>query len=116
MPVRRTVVAFAVVFVCALAVFPLPRFVWNTVQGAVRPQQPPAADSTAASPAPQAAPRSIPQRLTGTFDIGFILGIGIALSRNCRSLCCSVGVCIHGLPAAFGFSVMRTSLGPWLCT
>src|SRR5437899_12270842 len=82
----RTILAFAVVFVCALAVFTLPRFVWNTVQGAVRPQQPTAADSAAASPAPEAAPRSIPQRLTGIFGIALILGIGIALSRNRRAI------------------------------
>ena len=47
MPLRRTVVAFAITFVCALVVFTLPRFVWNTVQGAVRPQQPVHADSAA---------------------------------------------------------------------
>src|SRR5256886_13298177 len=84
----RTIVAFVVAFVCALAVFTLPRFVWNTVQGAVHPQQPAATDSAAPSlapalaPVPQAAPRSIPQRLTGIFGIALILGIGIALSRN----------------------------------
>ena len=47
MSLRRTVVAFAVTFVCALAVFTLPRFVWNTVQGAVRQQ--PTVDTTAAA-------------------------------------------------------------------
>src|SRR5260370_37682389 len=88
MVVRRTILAFAVTFVCALAVFTLPRFVWNTVQGAVPHQQPTATDSAARSPAPaaaplpQAAPRSIPQRLTGLFGIARILGIGLALSRN----------------------------------
>src|SRR5207237_246601 len=30
----RTVVAFAVAFVCALVVFTLPRFAWNTIQAA----------------------------------------------------------------------------------
>ena len=34
MPLRRTVLAFVVALVCALAVFTLPRFAWNTVQAA----------------------------------------------------------------------------------
>src|SRR5439155_421749 len=77
---------YFVAFVCVLAGFTLPRFVWNTVEGAVR--QEPKADTTQAVPpatapqAPLAAPRSIPQRLTGIFGIALILGIGIALSRN----------------------------------
>src|SRR5438874_5897545 len=87
MSLRRTIVAFGVAFVCALAVFTLPHFVWNTVQGAVRQQ--PTVDTTAAAlptTVPQAAPRSIPQRLTGIFGIALILGIGIALSRNRRAI------------------------------
>src|SRR5256884_503412 len=109
----RTVVAFAVAFVCALAVFTLPRFVWNTVQGAVRPQQPTAADSTAPSPvpAPQAAPRSIPQRLTGIFGIALILGIGIALSRNRRAISGRVVAWGIGLQLAFAIFVLRVPLG-----
>src|SRR5207249_3469470 len=98
-------------FVCALAVFTVPRFVWNTVQGAVRPQQPAAADSTAASPAPQAAPRSIPQRLTGTFGIALILGIGIALSRNRRAISWRVVAWGVGLQLAFAIFVLRLPLG-----
>ena len=109
----RAVVAFAVAFVCALAVFTLPRFVWNTVQGAVRPQQPTAADSTAPSsaPAPQAAPRSIPQRLTGIFGIALILGIGIALSRNRRAISGRVVAWGVGLQLAFAIFVLRVPLG-----
>ncbi len=86
MALRRTMLAFGVTFVCALAVFTLPRFVWNTVQGAVRQQ--PTADTMHQAPpaavpqAPQAAPRSFLQRITGIFGIALILGIGIALSRN----------------------------------
>src|SRR2546425_10277910 len=111
MALRRTVVAFAVAFVCALAVFTLPRFVWNTVQGAVRPQQPTATDSVARSPAPapgpQAAPRSIPQRLTGIFGIALILGIGIALSRNRRAISWRVVAWGVGLQLAFAIFVLR---------
>ncbi len=109
----RTVVAFVVAFVCALAVFTLPRFVWNTVQAAVRPQQPTAADSTATSPAPapQAAPRSIPQRLTGIFGIALILGIGIALSRNRRAISGRVVGWGVGLQLVFALLVLRFPAG-----
>jgi len=115
MSLRRTVVAFVVAFVCALAVFTLPRFVWNTVQGAPRPQQPAATDSTAPSPAPapapQAAPRSIPQRLTGFFGIALILGIGIALSRNRRAISWRVVGWGVGLQLAFAVFVLRVPFG-----
>src|SRR5205807_8769733 len=88
MTLRRTVVAFAVTFVCALAVLTLPRFAWNTIQAA-GPQQPaaPAAPAQATSPAPTptpAAPRSAGQRLTGLLGLAFILGLGAASSRNRR--------------------------------
>ena len=117
MALRRTVVAFIVAFVCALAVFTLPRFVWNTVQGAVRPQQSTATDSVARStapapaPAPQAVPRSIPQRLTGIFGIVLILGIGIALSRNRRAISPRVVGWGVGLQLAFAIFVLRVPIG-----
>src|SRR5205823_446825 len=115
MSLRRTVVAFVVAFVCALAVFTLPRFVWNTVQGAPRRQQPAATDSVAQSPAPapvpQAAPRSIPQRLTGIFGIALILGIGIALSRNRRAISWRVVGWGVGLQLAFAVFVLRVPFG-----
>src|SRR2546427_4769065 len=90
MSLRRTVLACAVTFVCALAVFTLPRFAWNTAQAALG-QQPVAADSVSRTPAPsaptrspQAAPRSLGQRLTGIFGIAFILGLGIADRKSTR--------------------------------
>src|SRR5690349_2623952 len=115
MTLRRTVVAFAVTFVCALAVFTLPRFVWNTVQGAVR-QQPTVDTTAAAAPAappqaPQATPRSVPQRLTGIFGIALILGIGIALSRNRRAISWRVVGWGVGLQLAFAIFVLRVPLG-----
>src|SRR5207249_2967353 len=72
MSFRRTVLACAVTFVCALAVFTLPRFAWNSLQGAIRP--PAAPDAVLPPPAiaplvAQAAPRSAGQRLTGLFGI-----------------------------------------------
>ena len=101
----RTIIAFGVAFACALAVFTLPRFVWNTVQGAVRQQ--PTADTTHQAPpatapqAPQAAPRSFPQRITGIFGIALILGIGIALSRNRSAISWRVVAWGVGLQLAF---------------
>src|SRR2546423_2873888 len=109
---RRTIVACGVAFVCTLAVFTLPRFVWNTVQGAVRQQ--PTVDTTAAAspaPAPQAAPRSIPQRLTGIFGIALILGIGIALSRNRRAISWRVVGWGVGLQLVFALLVLRFPAG-----
>src|SRR5258708_9622867 len=115
MVVRRTILAFAVTFVCALAVFTLPRIVWNTVQGAVPHQRPTATDSASRSPAPaaaplpQAAPRSIPQRLTGIFGIALILGIGFALSRNRRAISWQIVGGGVGLQFAFPVFVLRVS-------
>src|SRR5712692_8812853 len=120
MVVRRTILAFAVTFVCALAVFTLPRFVWNSVQGAVPHQQPTATDSAAraptpsTAPSPQAAPRSIPQRLTGIFGIALILGIGIALSRNRRAISWQVVGWGVGLQFIFALLVLRFPAGQHL--
>jgi len=114
MPLRRTVVACVVTLVCALAVFTLPRFAWNTVQGAVRPQQPVAADSTVRPPAPpaeQVASRSIPQRLTGIFGLALILGIGVALSRNRRAISWRVVAWGVGLQLGFAIFVLLVPLG-----
>src|SRR3989442_3467606 len=116
----RTILAFAVVFVCALAVFTLPRVVWNTVQGAVRPQQPTATDSVARSPAPppvpEAAPRSFPQRLTWIFGIALILGIGIALSRNRGAISWRVVGWGVGLQLVFAIFVLLVPFGQTLFT
>jgi concentrative nucleoside transporter, CNT family len=114
MALRRTIFAFAITFVCALVVFTLPRFVWNTVQGAPR-QQPTAADTVHATPpavpVPQAASRSIPERLTGIFGIAFILGIGVALSRNRRAISLRVVGWGVGLQLAFAIFVLRVPIG-----
>ncbi len=110
----RTIIAFGVTFACALAVFTLPRFVWNTVQGAPR-QQPTAADTVHATPppapVPQIASRSIPERLTGIFGIALILGIGVGLSRNRRAISRRVVGWGVGLQLAFAIFVLRVPLG-----
>jgi CNT family concentrative nucleoside transporter len=114
MALRRTLFAFAITFACALLVFTLPRFVWNTVQGAPR-QQPTAADTVHATPppapVPEAASRSSPQRLTGIFGIALILGIGVALSRNRRAISRRVVGWGVGLQLAFAIFVLRVPIG-----
>jgi len=118
---RRVVFAFAVTFVCALAVFTLPRFVFNSVSGAVR--QTPAQDTAKARPAPpvplqqqpaapvQPIPRSLGSRLTGLFGIILILAIGIAFSRNRRTISWRVVAWGVGLQAVFAIFVLRIPIG-----
>src|ERR1043166_833780 len=116
MSLRRTVAAVAVTFVCALLVFTLPRFAWNSVQGAIRAQQP-AADGAPRStvpPAPQGAPRSIPQRLTGIFGIALILAIGVGLSRNRGAISRRVVAWGVGLQLVFAIFVLRVPFGQTL--
>ena len=116
MSLRRVLVAFAVTFVCSLAVFTLPRAVWNTLHASVVPQQPASAaartpappDTAAARVAP--APRSLPQRLTGLIGMAVILGIGILLSKNRRAISWRVVGWGLGLQFAFAVFVLRV---PW---
>jgi len=113
----RTLLAFALSFVCALAVFTLPRFAWNTIQAAGT-HQPAAPPGTAQSPppAPQAAvpPRTPGQRLTGVLGIAFILGLGIALSRNRRAISRRVVAWGLGLQLVFAIFVLRVPFGQTL--
>ena len=116
MSLRRTVAAVAVTFVCALLVFTLPRFAWNSVQGAIRAQQPAAdgAPRPTVPPAPQGAPRSIPQRLTGIFGIALILAIGVGLSRNRGAISRRVVAWGVGLQLVFAIFVLRVPFGQTL--
>ena len=104
MTLRRVLLSFLVTFACALAVFTLPKFVFNTVSAAVAqpsgtavggsglgggekpaPQaaQAPAATPTSPSPNPQTpTPISLATRLTGLIGMALILAVGFALSRN----------------------------------
>jgi len=119
MPVGRTAFAFVVTFVCALLVFTLPRFAWNTVQAAQHPDTTAAQHDTAQAAAAAAATpqqlapdtRTLPQRLVGLFGIVAILGIGVLFSRNRRSI--SMRVVAWGLGLQFGFAVfvLRVPLG-----
>jgi CNT family concentrative nucleoside transporter len=116
MSLRRTIVAFGITFVCALLVFTLPRFAWNSVQGAIRAQQPAAnsAPPPTVPPVLPGTPRSIPQRLTGIFGIALILGIGIALSRNRRAISWRVVAWGVGLQLVFAIFVLRVPFGQTL--
>src|SRR5437899_7919126 len=110
---RRVVFALAITFVCALTVFTLPRFVFNTVSGAVR--QTPAQDTAKAQPAPaapvQPTPRSLGSRLTGLFGIILILGIGFAFSRNRPAISWRVVAWGVGLQGVFAIFVLRVPIG-----
>jgi len=97
--------------VCFLAVFTLPRFVFNTLQGApvaAAVQDTVAAQTTAP---PVAAPtRGLGSRLTGIFGLLLILAIGIALSRNRRAINWRVVAWGVGLQLVFAIIVLRV---PW---
>ena len=118
-PLRRTILAFAVTFVCALLVFTLPRFTWNSVQAAINPQQaaaPGAAAVSAPAPDTQAAvppvaARSVGARLMGVFGLAAILAIGVGLSRNRRAISWRVVAWGLGLQVAFAIFVLRVPLG-----
>jgi len=121
---RRTVLAFAITFGCALIVFSLPRFAFSTVRAAI-PQQ--SADSAAQTPVPpgggaidstqtaaptvEARPRSLGSRLTGLFGIAVILGLGVALSSNRRAISWKVVAWGVGLQLAFAILVLRVPFG-----
>ncbi len=116
MPLRRTVVAFLVTFACALAVFTLPRFAWNTLHGAPgrSRQQPTAVDTAAAraqTAAPAAAPRPLAARLRGLLGLAVLLALGVALSSNRRKISRRVVAWGLGLQAAFAIFVLRVPIG-----
>jgi concentrative nucleoside transporter, CNT family len=122
MPVGRTAFAFVITFVCAIIIFTLPRFAWNTLHAGQRPdttavQHP---DSGAAAQAPAGTPaspslapdtRTLGQRLVGLFGIVAILGLGVLLSHNRRAISWRVVAWGVGLQFAFAVFVLRVPLG-----
>jgi len=119
---RRVVLSFAITFACALIVFTLPRFVFNTVSGAVL--QTPAQDTAKAQPAPPAplttqtptetqppVARSLGSRLTGLLGIVVILGIAVAFSRNRRAISRRIVAWGVGLQLLFAIFVLRVKFG-----
>jgi len=106
---RRVVFAFGVTFVCALVVFTLPRFVFNTLQGAQVPAM--VQDTVAAPAAVQAPSRGIGSRLTGIFGLVLILAIGFGLSRNRKAISWRVVGWGLGLQVILAVFVLRVRLG-----
>src|SRR5467141_407328 len=113
MSARRVLFAFLVTFGCALVVFTLPRFVFNTLSGAT--VQTAAQDSAKPQVAQPAAvtvePRSLGSRLTGIFGLILILGIGVAFSRNRRAISRRVVAWGVGLQLLFAIFVLRVPVG-----
>src|SRR6266496_377315 len=108
MSARRVLFAFLVTLGCALVVFTLPRFVFNTLSGATVQT---AAQDTAKAQVVVPEPRSLGSRLTGIFGIILILGIGVALSRNRRAISRRVVAWGVGLQLLFAIFVLRVPVG-----
>ncbi len=98
---------------CFLAVFTLPRFVFNTLQGAPVPavQDTTAAVAQAAAPPVAAAPRGLGSRLTGLFGLVLILALGFALSRNRKAISWRVVGWGVGLQVVLAVFVLRVPFG-----
>jgi len=114
---KRILWSFAVTFACALAVFTLPRFVWNTVNAAAA-QQPPATQAAPApapaapqTPAPAPAPVSLAMRFSGLLGMALILAIGYALSRNRGAINWRTIGWGLGLQIVFAVFVLRVPFG-----
>jgi CNT family concentrative nucleoside transporter len=96
--------------VCFLAVFTLPRFVFNTLQGA--PVAATVQDTVAAQVPPvAAAPRGVGSRLTGLFGLALILAIGFGLSKNRKAISWRVVGWGLGLQVILAVFVLRVSYG-----
>lgn len=109
---RRVVFAFAVTFACALVVFTLPRFVFNTLQGApVAAAEQDTVTAQVAAPPVAAPTRGVGARLTGIFGLVLILAIGVALSRNRKAISWRVVAWGLGLQVVFAIFVLRVSFG-----
>src|SRR5216110_731871 len=108
MSARRVLFAFLVTLGCALVVFTLPRFVFNTLSGATVQT---AAQDTAKAQVVAPEPRSLGSRLTGIFGIILILAIGVALSRNRRAISRRVVAWGVGLQLVFAIFVLRVPVG-----
>jgi len=104
--------AFAITFVCFLAVFTVPRFVFNTLRGApVAAAVQDTALAQVAAPPVAADARGVGSRLTGLFGLVLILAIGFALSRNRKAISWRVVAWGLGLQVVFAVFVLRVSFG-----
>src|SRR6266481_6205814 len=108
MSARRVLFAFLVTLGCALVVFTLPRFVFNTLSGATVQTAP---QDTAKAQVVAPEPRSLGSRLTGIFGLILILGIGVAFSRNRRAISRRSVAWCDGLQLLFAIFVLRVPVG-----
>ncbi len=120
---KRFVFAFAAALAAGLAVFALPRVLFNTVAplvaqegGAARQDSaaaPPAATraDTAVAPARTAQPVSLPQRLIGLIGIALIIGTGWVLSRDRKAVDWRVVGTGIALQVVFALLVLRVEAG-----
>jgi len=114
MSARRVLFAFTVTFACALVVFTLPRFVFNTLRGAtVQTAAQDTAKAQVVAPAEAAtpAPRSLGVAAHRNLGIILILGIGVAFSRNRRAISRRVVAWGVGLQLLFAIFVLRVPVG-----
>ncbi len=116
----RGVPAFAAALICGLAVFALPRTVYNSIAPAFAQERPDtmATARVAAQPAPAAAdtemaraPVPIGQRLVGLVGIAMLLGVGWLVSRDRKAV--NWGVVGMGLllQVLFAIFVLRVPFG-----
>src|SRR2546423_12254165 len=114
----RTVLVFVVTLVCALAVFTLPRFAWNAFRAAGRGARAgpatPARGPWSIAGSAGAAPGPVGQRVASLLGIVFIMGLGVALSRNRRAISRRVVVWGLGLQLVFAIFVLRVPFGQTL--
>ena len=97
---------------CFLAVFTVPRFVFNSLSGApVAAAVQDTVTTQAAAPPVAADTRGIGSRLTGIFGMVLILAIGFALSRNRKAISRRVVAWGLGLQVVFAVFVLRVSFG-----
>jgi len=94
---RRFLIAFTAALLCGLAVFALPRILFNSVAPAFA-QQPAASTAAPATPAMAVAaqdttpparaamPVTVAMRLTGLLGILMVLGIGVLFSRDRKAI------------------------------
>jgi len=122
---RRFLIAFAAALLCGLAVFSLPRILFNTVAPAFA-QQPSAATPAPAAPAvsapvqdttppPRVAmPVTAAMRLTGLIGIVMVLGIGVLFSRDRKAIDWRVIGTGLALQFVFAIFVLRVPAGQTL--
>jgi CNT family concentrative nucleoside transporter len=123
---RRFILSFAAALLCALAVFTLPRFIYNSVAPLVAQQPVPhdSAGARAAQPAPAVtAPASVPSdqialphipvgtRLIGLIGMAMIIVVGWLVSRDRKAVDCRVIGTGLGLQVLFAIFVLRVPFG-----